>query len=885
MNGLAHEKQLSFSPGTQSYRVTPPPPAMHPSIPRATGNNRGLCWFVALLLVGFPCLATGVPAATAPLKPLAFDVPAGDALSTLKRVARQAGMEIVFPAELVRGVKTNPVKGLYTPREAFDRLTAGTALLLVQDLPSGALLVQRQAVPPMDAVPAQPKPASLEEERVLRLDTFTVTTTVGTYREATTTAGSKTPMNMKDVAGTVQVLNASFIEDKQARSLEDLYPYVVGMTRESPAASGFTLRGFSNNFTNTMINNIQYDGLPGGGSRFGSPSTANVDRVEVLKGPSSVINGVMDPGGIINIISKQPSVRSSNSLVTSAASFAGQHSPFGQDVSFTTVLDSTGPLDAAKHWLYRFIGSYEDLSGFRQFDWARNYSFYPSLTCRFNPDTELTFKAEILRQRRYSTQDSYLAAPFLLIANVPENHSISYTDQNNREYDRAETYNLVFRHRFADRWTLQLNVRAVQHGDGRILDESHTLKSVLPVTDSYIIQRYRNTVNTRRYAYGDLNVYGTVGPEKFQHTVLFGLSAGYETHRFHRLYSVDLPGSVNVYNPVHNIRPQPYELGVVDLTNSQPQDAISNYYNYGAYVSDQMKLGKFWRASAGLRYETYDTRYSDTAFIKRTTTAVNPGQTNKPGGTIPSLGLVCQPGETMSFYASYSEGFKPTPPQAAPLPTPGHPAAATLPSEKAQQVEFGAKLDFLANRLGLLLSVYDIKRDGVTQAIPLSFDPVTNAPLFRQTAQESKGVELSVNCQPRPYFQMQLGYSFDDATITGSSDPATLGARVPNAPRHSANFWSRYNVPEGALRGFGVGLGLIYTGARPGLLSNIPGQNLLIPSNFRTDLAFYYKWKRHEFGIYISNLTDKSYIASADDQLDVVPGAPRKITLSARYVF
>src|SRR5438552_1132667 len=84
--------------------------------------------------------------------------------------------------------------------------------------------------------------------------------------------------------------------------LEAFYPYVVGMTRESQAASGFTLRGFTNNATNTLLNNIQFDGQSGGASRFGSPTTANVERVEVLKGPNSVLYGAMSPGGIINIV-------------------------------------------------------------------------------------------------------------------------------------------------------------------------------------------------------------------------------------------------------------------------------------------------------------------------------------------------------------------------------------------------------------------------------------------------------------------------------------------------------------------------------------------------------------------------------------------------------
>ena len=862
--------------------MTPPPPAMHQSLPLRPVDRRGLWWVALFLLAVLPGMAAVAPG---PSTTKVFDVPAGDAVLTLKRVAQQAGMEIAFPANLVRGVRTNAVKGAFTPQEAFDRLTVNTILTVVRDEQSHALIVQRQPASPLGAMPAKPRTANTEEDRVLHLDTFTVTTSVGTYREATTTAGSKTPMNTKDVAGTVQVLNASFIEDKQARSLEDLYPYVVGMTRESPAASGFTLRGFSNNLTDTMLNNIQFDGLPGGASRFGSPSTANVDRIEVFKGPSSVTNGVMDPGGIINIISKQPSVKPIGSLVLSVASFAGRFSALGEDLSLTATLDGTGPLDRQQHWLYRLIASYEDLSGFRQFDFGKNYYLYPSLTYRLDQDTEVTFKAEIDRQRRHSSQDSYLAAPFLLIANVPANHALSYTDRSDTEYDRAEAYNLQCRHRFAPQWELKLNIRTVQHGDGRTLAESHRLLSVLPLGDSSLIQRYRYSINARRYAYYDLNLRGNTGPEWFQHTLLFGASAGYETHDFRRLFSLVLPGSINVYNPVHDVRSKPYELGVADLTNNQPQDAVSRYYNYGAYAADQMKIGRHWRASAGLRYESYDMKYYDTALLKRTTTVVNPGQTNKSRIPVSSCGVVFEPEERLSFYASYSQGFKPTPPQSAPLPTPDHPAASLLPSEKASQLEAGAKLDVLDNTLDVLLSVYDINRRGATQVIPLMFDPVTNAYLFRQTEQESKGVELSVNYQPRPHCQMQLGYSFDDARITGSSNPEFLGARVPNAPRNSANFWGRYNVPDGALRGFGVGLGLIYTGERPGLLSNIAANSLQIPANFRLDLALYYKWRHGDLGLYVSNLLDKSYIASADSELDVVPGAPRKFTFSARYAF
>ncbi len=210
---------------------------------------------------------------------------------------------MLFAAETVRGVRTNAVRGDLTPREALDQMLAGTPLVAVPDERSGALAVSRKPAAPAENTPPNRRTATdaSDNSEIVKLEEFKVSTTVGTYAETTTSAASKIPLDMKDLAATLQVLNASFIGDKLATSLEDLYPYVVGMTRESPAGAGFTLRGYTNSATNTMINNLTTDGLPGGASRFGSPPTANVERVEVIKGPNSVLYGAMNPGGLINI--------------------------------------------------------------------------------------------------------------------------------------------------------------------------------------------------------------------------------------------------------------------------------------------------------------------------------------------------------------------------------------------------------------------------------------------------------------------------------------------------------------------------------------------------------------------------------------------------------
>ena len=747
---------------------------------------------------------------------------------------------------------------------AFGRVFSWLALLALSGLLTGNIVRAAETTP------------SAEPENTVTLDTFKVTTAIDTYKEDRSMSSSKMPIDMKDLAATLQVLNSSFISDKVATSLEDLYPYVVGMSREGPAAAGFTLRGYTNSATNTMINNLMTDGLPGGASRFGSPTTANVDRVEVLKGPNSVLYGAMNPGGLINIVTKQPSVKTSHSIFTSVGSFAGSQGT--NSMGFSTSLDSTGPLDEGKHLLYRFIASYEDAPTWRQFDWSRNYYFFPSVTYRLNENTEATFKLEIHREHHLAIQDQALVAPGNLIANVVSDHSTVYQDPQNSAYEKAEVYNLTATHHFSNNWTLKFNSRDVQHVDGRRLLENRALNVTTPIDNSTITQRLRDTWNRRRYTYLDLNLYGTVGPDNFKNTLLFGLNNGYETHNFTRWIFQNVVGApISVYNPVHNLTTYPTVNGT---TGTGPtQIAISKYYNYGAYFSDQISIGKHWRLNVGVHSEKYDTKYSDSAVLLSTGAVVNPGQVAHPKSTVPSFGLVYELSDTVSVYASYAKSFKPTPPQGVAI------GAASPPPETATQKEIGVKADFMERKVSVLLSLYDIARNDVIEAVPNVFDPATGIQVYRALSNKSRGVELSLNYQPVPNWQNQIGFSNNDAHVTQSAVPTLVGAQLSNAPKQNANYWTRYNFTSGGLRGFGVGFGVIYTSKLNLVVDNRSPQMLTIPAVTRADLALYYKWKRYDFAVNIYNLTDKSYIASGDANTDVVPGAPRKISASVRFPF
>jgi len=151
--------------------------------------------------------------------------------------------------------------------------------------------------------------------------------------------------------------------------------------------------------------------------------------------------------------------------------------------------------------------------------------------------------------------------------------------------------------------------------------------------------------------------------------------------------------------------------------------------------------------------------------------------------------------------------------------------------------------------------------------------------------QRSNGVEMSVTYQPLPHWQFQTGYTYFDARALRATAPTVVNARLENAPRNSGHFWTRYNFPNGPLRGFGFGLGITAVGQRNGITTNDPAQKLSVGAYAKVENAFYYDWKRYSFALNIANTFDKSYILSADAATDVVPGSPRKITASVRCSF
>ena len=736
------------------------------------------------------------------------------------------------------------------------------------------------------SVPAQTKPA----DDIVKLEAFQVTTTLGHYNDTVSASAMKVSIPQIDLPFSVQGLNAAFLADVRTSRLEDAFGYVTGLNKQGEAANQFTLRGFTAAGSN--LQSLQIDGLPGPSSRFASPPTINVERLEVLKGPTSVLYGQANPGGLLNVITKSPQATRRTSLSAFVSTFAGQTSGFADDNSFTVSLDTTGALDEQKRWLYRLIVSYEDQKSFRDYYYQKNKYIYPSLTYKWSADTFLTVKGDWVREDRQANDG--LAVPFLN-ANLLPPINVSLTAPDAKDTDYGESLTALFQTRLNADWAARATYRATYHTDSRASLEVAQQAIVSNATDhrlSTIARRMRLQENVKRYNFIDANVFGSVGPANFRHTLIAGINGGKEwldTDTIAQGGTVPALANINLYTSVPDIAVRgtfPTAFTAAGLTAQRRRQ--TPFWNYGYYLSDQVKLGKFFDASLGVRYDRQDS-YQKT--IARATGAAT-GLKQSVSKTLPSAGLVFHPTADFSLYASYCEGFKPQAPGNVDLND-----NPNFPTETSNQLEFGVKADAFNHTLTGGLSAYHIKKKNVLTGTGTN-SPTGNPIANLSGLQESKGIEANVAYQPRPHWQVQIGYTYIDARVKTSATAILVGALLDNTPHHAANFWTRYNFPAGRLKGLGLGAGAVYAGARQAIITNVPTTitinpttravtatgRLELPGYTRGDLAVYYRTGRLDYALNMVNVFDRTYVSGAipADATRLKAGDPRKLTFSVR---
>lgn len=711
----------------------------------------------------------------------------------------------------------------------------------------------------------QPPPAAAKTS-VAPSDSSDVSEVVVTGRFLATGAysGTKLDIPVLDTPMSVSAYTRSFMDAVEVTNIADLYRYMTGVQRAGNTGYDITLRGFKTSGNDR--NAIMTDGLPGLTVRFGSPPTIGTDHVEVVKGPTSVLYGQAQPGGFVNIITKKPRSTPDTEVELRGNKGIGD---FDRAGGLIGAVDTTGPLPNDS-FLYRFIAETGYTEGFRVNSYEQPLYVAPSVTWNVRDGTEVTLQGEYRRDK--SHYDTYLVAPHKDISFVAPIDT-NYQEPGDYLLEEGRTATLSVRQDLTDNFKANFAWRYVSH------DDSQKNFDVVAVANDFthVTLRARQQHNHRTYSFADLNVTGDFGLGPIQNKIIAGLNLGRETADLNRIQFFNLPSQYNrsVYNPVLGNLPALDSFPSVNPnTPANLNDRFSTDKAFGAYFSDLVTFTDQWKLMLGLRYAKDDL----TIFDKKIASV--PHQSASNDDWLPMAGLLYEPTSNLSFYVSYSTSFVPVPANTIDIN-----GLYSFNPTTAYSLEGGVKGYFFDHRLTLTLADFDIHKKNVVNSFSCTFGTCSD----QVGEEESKGVELEVDAQPLPNWQISGGYSYLDARVAKSDIGPQNGARLTNVPQNNAHLWTRYDFQDGALRNLGVGLGVSYVGERMGLLPTATSSALLkLPSYTVADAALYYKVNdRVDLTLKVTNLFDQVYYESAGFSADIqiVPGEPRTLTLTARTHF
>ncbi|WP_199464412.1 TonB-dependent siderophore receptor [Acaryochloris thomasi] len=650
---------------------------------------------------------------------------------------------------------------------------------------------------------------------------------------------TRTDTPILDTPASVFVVPRQVFEDQGITKFSDALRTTPGVSQTSAPNANFNnvnIRGFD--VSSPSLRN----GVPEAFSFSLPRDLSNVERLEVLSGPASIVGGQISPGGIINIVTKQPL----------SSPFYELSASYGSFNTFDGGVDLSGPLNSDQTLSYRFNASYlhsDTRVDVDNVDVDR-ISIAPVLRWDISDQTKLTFEGLYLNSK--TPQRTGLPAVGTVLDNpngeVPRDQFVGEPDFDGNDRQIIQVgYNLE--HQLSDNWklhhTFRYNNFQIEQREAfadALQDDLRTLeRSVFFGQDNF------NNFQATAYITGQFET----GP--FTHKLSTGIDYSFEEDFFNFTFGSVDAGNIDIFEPVFTGIEGP--IPVAEIQGRDTNRGI------GLYLQDQLSLlddrlifvlgGRidFIRSSTeSFSDGTPEESQSDTAFS-------------------PRVGILFKPIENVSLYGSFSRSFQ----QVTGISATGE----LFSPSRGTQYEVGVKADWLDKRLSTTLAFFDI-----TQSNVLTTDP--NNPAFEiQTGeQHSRGVELSAQGEILPNWNVIASYAYTDAKVTEDNN-IPVGNRFANVPEHSASLWTTYTIPSGSLAGLGFGLGLFYVGERQGDLEN----SFQIPSYFRTDAAIYYKRDRFKIGLNVKNLFDIDYIESSDDILRVNVADPLTVQLSVSYEF
>lgn len=826
---------------------------------------------IGVSMLGMLWLAVS-PTALARADSESFDIAAQAMPSALHAFAAQAHVQLLFDYKALSRLRTGPVKGRMQANEALALLLKGSGYTF-QRVNDRTFAIRPAAAataadPPPTAGAAAASSASSENTGP-QIENAGLKAIVVTARFISSAGSSAMKMNLpaRDTPFSISTYSQSFIHAVEAQEVSSLYPYMTGIQSAGITGYDIVFRGFQSGAND--YNSILVDGLPGLATRFGSPATIGVSRIDVVRGPASVLNGQEQPGGFINLVTKKPQAQPLYEISATGTAYDGHGIGFAQKPGFDVAGDATGPIAGSDHFLYRLIADYTNKDTYRTYSYDRSLYLAPSFTWKISDATKLTL--EYNYERLHYSYDTYLVAPDSNIDLAPP-ITTRYQQPSDYEDENGSVLTAFFDHRFANGFSWHVSTRDVWH-----TDQAHGFDVVAVLPDLlHVSRRARGQLNKRSYHYIDTHMLMPFSLLGVGQQMVVGLTDGRDMADTDRLQFYNAPSkganslNIGIYDPNYAGVPP---LSSLPLYAPGKASLLSDRYTvtleFGAYMADMITFSSHWKGSVGVRYSR-DKQWTEALGTP------DSEQVKVNAKPLPMGGIVYQPNKHWSFYGSYAASYVPPSPNAIDI----NGVNSFVPTS-ASQFEVGEKDNFLHGRLESTLALYRIEETDTFS----HFSCPDYGTCYRQVGKaQSKGAEFEINARPLPNWQLTAGAAYTNARITASDVPEQVDSRLPNVPTQAEHIWSRYDFRVPALRGLGIGLGIIHQGERAGVTPAGPGPVLQLPAYTRVDTALYYDYGDYVFTFKVQNLFDKTYYDSAgfSGDINLLPGEPRMFTLSAR---
>ncbi|GFM89073.1 TonB-dependent receptor [Pseudomonas cichorii] len=764
-----------------------------------------------------------------------FSIPAKPLPQALSEFSRVTGLSVIYTQDAPYRIDAPALHGQFSAEQALSTLLRGSGL------------AYRRASDQTFTLETQLPEAGALNLAATHIDSRL--TERGNYQPPASASVLRSSGSLLETPQSVSIVPQQVLRDQVPRNLDDALGYISGVTQGNTLGSTqdtLMKRGFGDN----RDGSIMRDSMP---VVQGRNLNATAERVEVLKGPASLLYGIQDPGGIINVVSKRPQLQAGNSLTVRGSSYGA-----GKNGSGVT-LDSTGPVgDSALAW--RMIVDHQDEDYWRNFGVHRESLVAPSLAW-YGEDTQWVAAYEH-REFLYPFDRGTAIDP---VTNHPlDIPATRRLDEpfNNME-GRSDLYRFEVDHDFNERWKGHLGYSY----NRETYDASQVRVTAVNATNGTLTRSMdgtRGALATDRYTL--VTLAGDVQWAGLRHELLMGLDDEYR-----KVYRSDLirQRSLTTFSYLNPVYGQEVEGTTVSETDSAQSDILRSH---SLFLQDSIHLNEQWILLGGARFMTFD-QVAGRGRPFTVNTDTNGSQ------WIPRAGLVYRYTDQLSFYGSYSESFKPNS-SIAPL-TGGYVVdSGTLP-ERAKSWELGAKWD-VPGAFSATVAFYDIKKRNVLVA---NYDAVTANTVYSSAGEvRSRGMELDLSGQLSERWSLIAGYAFTDAQVL--EDPLLKGKQLQNVARHSGSLSAVYDM--GSLMGgdsLRLGAGAHYVGERAGN----PLNDFNLPAYTVADAFATYDTRldgqKVRFQLNVKNLFDRTYYTSSVNRYFVSVGDSRQVQISTTLEF